>query len=128
MFYFESIFCLFIHLIYSFFLTCLLLFIVYLITPKNSNAEKNAAYECGFKPFEYGYFPFDIHFYRIGILFILFDVEILFFFPWLLNIYEIDFENHLVVFVFILLLIIGFVYEIVSGALQWAPKPWLYRV
>jgi NADH-quinone oxidoreductase subunit A len=82
------------------------------------------AYECGFKPFDFTYYPFDVQFYRVGILFLLFDVEIMFFFPWALNFYQVQLVGHLSIFMFIILLLLGFVYEIASGALLWYPQPW----
>ena len=70
------------------------------------------AYECGFKPFDFVYYPFDIQFYRVGILFLLLDVEIMFFFPWVLNFYEISLVGHFSVFIFIVLIFVGFLYEL----------------
>ena len=82
------------------------------------------AYECGFKPFDFVYYPFDIQFYRVGILFLLFDVEIMFFFPWVLNFYEISLVGHFSVFIFIVLIFVGFLYELWVGVLSWYPQPW----
>jgi NADH-quinone oxidoreductase subunit A len=124
MLYFEPLFSIYIHGIVSVLLTALMLLIVYIFSNKKPNVEKNSAYECGFKPFDYGYFPFDVHFYRVGILFLLFDVEILFFFPWLLNFYEVSSMGHAAVIVFIAILFFGFIYELQSGALHWSPVPW----
>jgi NADH:ubiquinone oxidoreductase subunit 3 (subunit A) len=87
------------------------------------------AYECGFKPFDFTYYPFDVQFYRVGILFLLFDVEIMFFFPWALNFYQISALGHFALLGFILLLFFGFIYELKSGALLWYPQPWVvFRV
>lgn len=94
------------------------------MTRPRPNSEKNMAYECGFKPFDFAYYPFDVQFYRVGILFLLFDVEIMFFFPWALNFYQITMCGHFAVVLFIFLLLFGFVYELKSGALRWYPQPW----
>ena len=93
----------------------------YIISFLRPTTDKNTVYECGFKPFDYTYYPFDIQFYRTGILFLLFDVEIIFLFPWVLNFYEITITGHLIVFGFIFLLIAGFAYEVRSEALVWYP-------
>jgi NADH-quinone oxidoreductase subunit A len=82
------------------------------------------AYECGFKPFDFLYYPFDIQFYRVGILFLLFDVEIMFLFPWTLNFYDISIVGHRSVVGFIVLLFIGFIFEVKKGAITWYPQPW----
>lgn len=124
MMYYENIWALFIHFFVSIGLCFLLLFLVFFFQTSKANSEKNMAYECGFKPFDFNYYPFDVQFYRIGILFLLFDVEIMFFFPWVINFYEISLTGHNCIFIFILLLILGFLYEIKKGALIWYPQPW----
>ena len=103
-------------------LCLVILLLVYSLQNPKPNSEKNMAYECGFKPFDFTYYPFDVQFYRVGILFLLFDVEIMFFFPWVLNFYQISRNGHMAIFSFILLLIVGFIYEMKSGALAWYPK------
>ena len=123
MLYFEPILLLIIHSMLSVFLCGVILLAVYLLTKSRPNSEKNMAYECGFKPFDFAYYPFDVQFYRVGILFLLFDVEIMFFFPWALNFYQISLMGHFSIFAFILLLFFGFVYELQSGALVWYPQP-----
>lgn len=62
-------------------LCCCLVLAGYFFGVSRTNFVKSSAYECGFKPFSFGYIPFDVHFYRVGILFLLFDVEILFLVP-----------------------------------------------
>ncbi len=121
MLYFESLIALFIYIIWSLILCFAILTVAYFISFLRPAVEKNTVYECGFKPFDYTYYPFDVQFYRTGILFLLFDVEIIFLFPWVLNFYEITIVGHLTVFTFIFLLIIGFVYEVRSEALVWYP-------
>lgn len=124
MFYFEPIFLLILHGFVCCILCFVILLLVALLTKPRPNSEKNMAYECGFKPFDFTYYPFDVQFYRVGILFLIFDVEIMFFFPWALNFYQISITGHYAVISFIILLLIGFLYEIKSGALQWYPQPW----
>jgi NADH-quinone oxidoreductase subunit A len=65
-----------------FILACILFIVSYLVSPKNTNAEKLSAYECGFEPFDEARKTFDVHFYIVAILFIIFDLEIIFLFPW----------------------------------------------
>lgn len=77
------------------------------------------AYECGFKPFDWYYYPFDVQFYRIGIIFLLFDVEIMFIFPWAVNFYMITLMGHAFVFLFLCIIFLGFIYELRSGAIVW---------
>ena len=116
--YFEPIYFLFVHFGVCVVLCMVILFMVYLLNhPKPSN-EKNQAYECGFKPFDFTYYPFDVQFYRVGILFLLFDVEIMFFFPWVLNFYQISLTGHSVMLAFIVILFLGFIYEITVGVLS----------
>jgi NADH-quinone oxidoreductase subunit A len=98
--------------------------VVFLINRPKPNREKNMAYECGFKPFDFLYYPFDVQFYRVGILFLLFDVEIMFLFPWVLNFYSISTAGHGAVLGFVILLFIGFLYELKVGALNWYPQAW----
>lgn len=81
MLYFETIFFLLVHFFFSVLLCLVILLLVYFLNTPKPNSEKNMAYECGFKPFDFLYYPFDVQFYRVGILFLLFDVEIMFFFP-----------------------------------------------
>jgi NADH-quinone oxidoreductase subunit A len=107
-----------IHAVICVALCLAILLIVYFINTPKPNSEKNIAYECGFKPFDFGYYPFDVQFYRVGILFLLFDVEIIFFFPWVLNFYQITYLGHTAILIFICLLFFGFIYEVKSKALN----------
>jgi NADH-quinone oxidoreductase subunit A len=81
MLYWEPIISILAHTIISTVLCLIILGVVYVLNTPKPNNEKNMAYECGFKPFDFAYYPFDVQFYRVGILFLLFDVEIMFFFP-----------------------------------------------
>jgi NADH-quinone oxidoreductase subunit A len=102
--------------------------IVYVVGSPAPNSEKNMAYECGFKPFDFAYYPFDVQFYRVGILFLLFDVEIMFFFPWVLNFYQINLYGHCTMLLFITLLIFGFLYEVHIGVIAWYPQVWNKKI
>jgi NADH:ubiquinone oxidoreductase subunit 3 (subunit A) len=88
----------------------------------NSSAvfEKISPYECGFNPFEDSRNQFDISFYLIGILFIIFDLEVSFLFPWVLALNHINIFGFLSMLVFLVVLTIGFIYEWFSGALDFA--------
>lgn len=122
MLYFEGKFAMVIYSIISIILILLLLCISYLVQKLKPSVEKNSLYECGFKPFDFFSFPFDVQFYRVGILFLLFDIEVLFLFPWALNFYIIPILGHVGVFLFLGLLLLGFLYELISDALIWYPR------
>jgi NADH-quinone oxidoreductase subunit A len=81
--------------------------------------EKVSSYECGFDAFSDAREPFDIKFYLIAILFIIFDVEVLFFFPWVMTIKELFIEGFYVMLVFMAILMIGFAYEWKKGCMDW---------
>lgn len=124
MLYFEPLNFICMHVLTSLLLCLVILILVYVLHPSKPSGEKNMAYECGFKPFDFTYYPFDVQFYRVGILFLLFDVEIMFFFPWVLNFYQISIIGHVTTFLFIGLLFLGFVYEITVGVISWYPQLW----
>lgn len=81
--------------------------------------EKVSAYECGFEPFEDARNKFEVRFYIVAILFIIFDIEIVYMLPWLMNIFYIGSQGFWLMAIFILILILGFIYEIIKGALDW---------
>jgi len=91
----------------------------FLLSPKVRDIEKNSPYECGFNPFEDTRSIFEIHFYRVAILFIIFDLEIAFLLPWVMVYDVLGFFGFWVVTIFLFLLTLGFVYELMSGALDW---------
>lgn len=86
---------------------------------QNPSIAKNAPYECGFDAFESSHIPFDVRFYLVALLFIIFDLETAFFFPWALVLRKIGWEGFSVMIIFLSLLVIGFVYEWKRGALEW---------
>jgi NADH-quinone oxidoreductase subunit A len=83
------------------------------------DAEKLSPYECGFEAFEDARMKFDVRYYLVAILFILFDLEIAFLFPWAVTLNEIGFFGFVSMMVFLLILVVGFVYEWMKGALEW---------
>jgi len=90
-----------------------------LLGPSRPNAEKLSPYECGFDAFEDARIKFDVRYYLVAILFILFDLEIAFLFPWAAAYQEIGLVGFWSVMVFLGILVVGFVYEWKKGALDW---------
>jgi NADH-quinone oxidoreductase subunit A len=83
------------------------------------DASKLSAYECGFEPFEDSRTRFDVRYYLVAILFIIFDLEIAFLFPWAVSLDETGALGLLSMAVFLLILVVGFIYEWRKGALEW---------
>src|SRR4051812_37434527 len=90
-----------------------------LLAPNRPDPEKLSPYECGFEAFEDARMKFDVRYYLIAILFILFDLEIAFLFPWAVVLQDIGFEGFVAMMIFLLILIVGFIYEWKKGALEW---------
>ena len=90
-----------------------------LFAPKNPDKEKLSQYECGFEPFDDARTKFDIRFYLVAILFIIFDLEVTFLFPWAISLRNIDLFGFWTMMIFLIILTIGFVYEWRKGALEW---------
>ena len=82
-------------------------------------AEKQSTYECGFEPFEDSRIKFDVRYYLVAILFIVFDLEIAFLFPWAVSLGKIGIAGIAAVAIFLLILVVGFIYEWKKGALEW---------
>ncbi len=91
----------------------------YLIVPQKPYASKLSAYECGFDAFEDTKKQFDIRFYLVAVLFIIFDIEVVFIYPWAVSFYKLDIVGFSSMILFIVILTIGFIYEWKKGALQW---------
>jgi NADH-quinone oxidoreductase subunit A len=83
------------------------------------DAEKLSPYECGFEAFEDARMKFDVRYYLVAILFILFDLEIAFLFPWAVVLQEIGWFGFNAMFIFLAILVLGFIYEWKKGALEW---------
>jgi NADH:ubiquinone oxidoreductase subunit 3 (subunit A) len=97
----------------------LLFLISFLFVFQKPTANKTSAYECGFNPFSDARVQFEIKFYLIGILFIIFDIEISFSFPWIIALDSLPLIGVVIMFLFIIILTIGFIYEWNEGALDW---------
>ena len=91
----------------------------YVLGPNRPNADKNSPYECGFEAFGDARMKFDVRYYLVAILFILFDLEIAFLFPWAVSLKDIGALGFWSVMVFLAILVVGFVYEWKKGALDW---------
>jgi NADH-quinone oxidoreductase subunit A len=90
-----------------------------LLGPHRPDAAKLSPYECGFEAFEDARMKFDVRYYLVAILFILFDLEIAFLFPWAVVINEIGLFGFVSMMLFLGILVVGFVYEWMKGALEW---------
>ncbi len=91
----------------------------WLLGPSRPDAEKNSPYECGFEAFEDSRMKFDVRYYLVAILFIIFDLEIAFMFPWAVALDSIGVFGLLAMGLFLGVLVIGFIYEWKKGALEW---------
>ena len=89
------------------------------LAPKSPDAEKLSAYECGFNAFDDARMKFDVRFYLVSILFIIFDLEVAFLFPWAVAFGEISMAAFWSMMLFLAVLTIGFAYEWKKGALEW---------
>ncbi|MEM5517444.1 NADH-quinone oxidoreductase subunit A [Henriciella sp. AS95] len=98
-----------------------LLFIIgaAILAPSNPDPEKNSAYECGFNAFDDARMKFDVRFYLVSILFIIFDLEVAFLFPWAVSLGTIGVFGFWSMVVFLGVLTVGFIYEWRRGALEW---------
>ncbi|MGH8691625.1 MAG: NADH-quinone oxidoreductase subunit A [Burkholderiales bacterium] len=90
-----------------------------LLGPSRPDPAKLSPYECGFEAFEDARMKFDVRYYLVAILFILFDLEIAFLFPWAAVINDIGFAGFVSMMIFLAILTVGFVYEWMKGALEW---------
>src|SRR6266849_10999603 len=90
-----------------------------LLAPNTPDPEKLSPYECGFEAFEDARMKFDVRYYLVAILFILFDLEIAFLFPWAVTLNEIGSFGFWSMMIFLAILVVGFVYEWKKGALEW---------
>ena len=91
----------------------------FIVGPSHPDVEKNSPYECGFEPFDDARMKFDVRFYLVAILFIIFDLEIAFLFPWAISLGNIGSLGFWSMMIFLFILTIGFIYEWKKGALDW---------
>lgn len=118
-YYYSSYNSAFFYIILSFIICLIILILCYIISGNNLYYEKTSGYECGFDPFSDAREPFYVKFYLIAILFIIFDVEVVFFFPWIFSIIQISYFGLFIMYIFLMILGIGFVYEWKKGSLDW---------
>jgi len=100
-------------------LSCAFIVINFILSPKNPDPEKLSAYECGFEAFDDARGRFDVRFYLVAILFIIFDLEVAFLFPWAITLGKIGLFGFWSMMIFLTVLTIGFIYEWKKGALEW---------
>tara|TARA_Y100000590_G_C15201683_1_gene818981 strand:- start:200 stop:568 length:369 start_codon:yes stop_codon:yes gene_type:complete len=91
----------------------------FVLSPKKPDPEKLSAYECGFEAFSDSRMEFDVRFYLVAILFIIFDLEIAFLFPWAISLGKLGALGFWSMMIFLFILTIGFIYEWKKGALDW---------
>jgi len=97
----------------------LLLALGYVFGPRRPDPQKLSPYECGFEAFEDSRMKFDVRYYLVAILFIVFDLEIAFLFPWAVALDSVGVVGLAAMGVFLLVLVVGFIYEWKKGALEW---------
>ena len=91
----------------------------FVLGPRRPDSEKTSPYECGFEAFEDSRMKFDVRYYLVAILFIIFDLEIAFLFPWAIVLDEIGSFGFMAMMLFLGILVVGFIYEWKKGALEW---------
>lgn len=106
-------------LIFSIFLAALILFLSYCLVLQKPDMEKLSSYECGFEPYEDARHKFDIKFYIVAVLFIVFDLEAIFLFPWSISLSNLDILGFWSMIDFIFELGVGFVYVWQMNVLEW---------
>jgi NADH-quinone oxidoreductase subunit A len=115
----EQYFPILLFMLFGLGLGALLLGIGRVVSPNRPDPEKLSPYECGFEAFEDARMKFDVRYYLVAILFILFDLEIAFLFPWAVVLQDIGFFGFAAMMLFLAILIVGFIYEWKRGALEW---------
>nr|AVK39557.1 NADH dehydrogenase subunit 3 [Paralemanea sp.] len=108
-----------VFVVFATFLSILIFLLSYFIVSQKANQEKVSAYECGFNPFDDARATFDVRFYLIAILFLIFDLEISFLFPWSIVLGKLSYFGFWSMLIFLIVLTIGFIYEWCKGALEW---------
>ena len=110
----------FIYFVIALALAGIILGLCFVFAKQKADPEKISAYECGFDPFDDARSRFDIQFYLVAILFIIFDLEVAFLFPWALTLSKIGIFGFWSMMIFLIILTIGFLYEWKKGALDWS--------
>ena len=107
------------YILVSAILSGIILSLSFFVSTQKADPEKTSAYECGFEPFEDSRMEFDVRFYLVAILFIIFDLEIAFLFPWAISLGNIGLLGFTSMMIFLFILTVGFIYEWKKGALDW---------
>ena len=115
----EQYFPILLFILFGLALGALMLGIGRFVSPSRPDPEKLSPYECGFEAFEDARMKFDVRYYLVAILFILFDLEIAFLFPWAVVLKDIGYFGFVAMLVFLAILVVGFIYEWKKGALEW---------
>ena len=115
----KDYFSIIIFLIIALGLSVAFIVVNFVLSPKNPDPEKLSAYECGFEAFDDSRMEFDVRFYLVAILFIIFDLEIAFLFPWAISLGNIGTLGFFSMMIFLFILAVGFIYEWKKGALDW---------
>lgn len=109
----------FLYILISVAVTLIIWLLNWRVAPRRLDSQKATAYECGFDPFGEARSPFEIRFYLVAILFLVFDIEVAYLFPWALSFLELGWSGFFVMLLFLVILGVGFVYEWMKGALDW---------
>jgi NADH:ubiquinone oxidoreductase subunit 3 (subunit A) len=110
----------FIYFIISGLIAVIMIGSSWVVAPRRLDIEKASAYECGFDPFGEARSPFEVSFYLVSILFIIFDIEVAFLFPWAIGLTTVGWQGYISMLVFLFVLVVGFFYEWKKGALDWS--------
>jgi len=121
--YCRILFCFFFFFLSSIILALILIIISSFLSPKKKEAEKLSAFECGFESVGDANDLYSVQYYMVGALFLIFDLEILFMFPWSIHLKNLGFYGYFSFMFFFFLLLISFFFEWTEGALDWAKEP-----
>jgi len=106
-------------ILFAIFLSVLILVLSYVLSVQNPETEKLSSYECGFEPYEDARHKFNVNFYIVAILFIVFDIEAMYLFPWSISLSNLDISGFWAMIDFIIELGVGFIYVLYMNALDW---------
>jgi len=117
--FYQELFNIGVIFLFSLFLSIIILALSYNFSTYNPDTEKVSAYECGFDPYEDARNVFDVRFYLVAILFLIFDLEAVYFFPWCVSLSFLNLDGFFVMIDFLFELLIGYIYAWEIGALEW---------
>lgn len=112
-------FYIFVFILFTAVITFIIFFLSYLFATQNPDKEKTSPYECGFEPFEDARKEVDVRFYLVAILFIIFDVEAAYLYPWAISLFHLESTGYWAMVDFIIELVVGFFYVWKIGGLEW---------